>query len=126
VNSLACQQLDKLETAFPVITKPTDVVLDEAKALLTKAVQPTVVSVKEKVTAALRSDAPEEGRAPPTSRHCRGRRCHLPSLPACPSPAGRTAHGAPHRQLRPLRLSWRALPFERPPQPLAYDLSVFR
>lgn len=45
LNSVACQQLDKFEHDYPIITKPTEEVLKETKQLCTSAVEPLVNSV---------------------------------------------------------------------------------
>jgi hypothetical protein len=42
LNTIACQQLDKLEHDFPILTKPTDEVLKETKQLCDNAVKPLV------------------------------------------------------------------------------------
>lgn len=45
LNTIACQQLDKLEHDYPIIMKPTDVVIKETKQLCDNAVKPIVERV---------------------------------------------------------------------------------
>lgn len=42
LNKIACDQLDKLEHTYPIITKPTDKVLEETKQYYEVSVKPTV------------------------------------------------------------------------------------
>ena len=42
LDTIACRQLDKLETAYPIIHEDTNTVVNQGKVLLTKSVQPAV------------------------------------------------------------------------------------
>jgi len=42
LNTIACSQLDKLEEKYPIVTKPTNEVLDETKKVYESTLKPTV------------------------------------------------------------------------------------
>ncbi|XP_013389392.1 perilipin-2 isoform X2 [Lingula anatina] len=45
VNAIACQQLDKLEEKYPIISKDTETVIEKSKGAYNNAIQPTVDKV---------------------------------------------------------------------------------